>query len=238
MVKASSARTSAQAVPMPVTKAAAEGNPFTSAALAMGNTTSEVAPQKGPSSVSSLRASYAHRRSSEADQSAKPLSAPATRPATLRSSSQPGYRSTVTASKVAPLQKEVEVNGCGGAPLSPKSPRSNLSVGGVEVSPSKYKKSPREKDALMEQHHPYRNKPTPAAPSRITGYSGHRPRAYEPVGVGFNRIEMTTDNDYAHNVTYESINNPAFSTYPDGRPRRRLSAPASSRGKVQQEQAK
>ena len=41
----------------------------------------------------------------------------------------------------------------------------------------------------MEQHHPYRNKPTPAAPSRITGYSGHRPRAYEPVGVGFNRIE-------------------------------------------------
>ena len=73
-----------------------------------------------------------------------------------------------------------------------------------------------------------------AASVSLPPLSGHL--VWHPHLAAGHLCRMTTDNDYAHNVTYESINNPAFSTYPDGRPRRRLSAPASSRGKVQQEQ--
>lgn len=100
-------------------------------------------------------------------------------------------------------------------PPDPGSPRS-----------MKFAKSPEKVDYLAEENHPYKNQPRPAAPPRIAGYSGHRPRAYEPVGSGFNRIEMYTNADYAHEVTYESISNPAFAAYPEGRARR-LSAPSA-----------
>lgn len=74
----------------------------------------------------------------------------------------------------------------------------------------KFQKTAQKQDLLAEEHHPYHGKPQPVPPPRIAGYSGHRPGAFEPVGLNFNRIEMCTNEDYAHGVTYESINNPAF----------------------------
>ena len=44
-------------------------------------------------------------------------------------------------------------------------------------------------DSTREDRHPFKGQPLPEAPPRITGYTGHRPKAYEPIGMGFNRIE-------------------------------------------------
>lgn len=53
----------------------------------------------------------------------------------------------------------------------------------------RYFKPPQKVASLREEHHPYQGQPPPVAPPRITGYSGHRPKAWDSVGLNFNRVE-------------------------------------------------
>jgi hypothetical protein len=58
---------------------------------------------------------------------------------------------------------------------------------------------------LQNMSFPFQERPKPAAPPRIVGYTGHRPGATENNGESFGKIEMRNP-EAAKKMTYENFN--------------------------------
>eukprot|EP00667_Euglena_gracilis_P009540 EG_transcript_9694 len=227
----------------PLTTAAAALPPRPVRSGAAAPTTPRAAEPSTPrpgyaASVTSSQGSYARRRSLDVAPVARPAPNPAASAASAAPSHAPADCATESTTQLSTRSEtQTQANTSSGRPpLFARSrsvpqrttnrsqvvgilPRGGLDCPDSPTSPRspRYFKPPQKVASLREEHHPYQGQPPPVAPPRITGYSGHRPKAWDSVGLNFNRVEMRSDQEYAHEVTYESINNPAFAHYPGER---------------------